>query len=447
MSSMRNRIWGRSIRQRIQWLLVPLLAVALVVASATLFISARIKVSNLLQEQTDILAIATTTLAGDQIETRAEEMIRESVEAYEGKFVIRVRDAAGAITFNSKPDLPPFSHEEIDADMVISDGGIWLVRRYDLSSGGELVIGRPREESDKIVWQVVLSALVPLLLVFAASVAAILYAVRIGLMPLSDLSNELEHRTADRLDIVDATGRGEELSPIIVSLNGLFDRIREAMRREREFIDDAAHEIRTPLAAIKAQIQVIDRTTLNEDAQKRFDNILLGVDRAAAMADSLLVQARADQSQALKTKIKVAPVLRKSIAELLLVAESKGIEIELTNVDGSVFHCAQEDLRIIMDNILSNAVKYCPDGAQIQVSLNSGRISVEDSGPGIPADMRDKVFERFARLDGNTVQGAGLGLSVVRSLADANNLKVAAIDAVATQGARFEIWQPQNSAV
>ncbi|OED49127.1 hypothetical protein AB838_08160 [Rhodobacteraceae bacterium (ex Bugula neritina AB1)] len=426
-------------------MLIPLLAVALVVASATLFMSARIKVSSLLQEQTDILAIATSTLSGDQIEQHAEEIIRESVEAYEGKFVIRIRDAEGVITFDSKPDLPPFSQEEIGEGMVIGDGGIWLVRRYDLSSGGELVIGRPREESDKIVWQVVLSALVPLLLVFGASVAAILYAVRIGLMPLSDLSNELGHRTADQLDTVTTAGRGEELVPIIRSLNGLFGRIKEAMRREREFIDDAAHEIRTPLAAIKAQIQVIDRATLNADAQKRFDNIVLGVDRAASMADGLLDQAKADQSQTPKSPVKVASVLRKSIAELLPVAENKGINVELAQADGSVFHCAPEDLRIIISNILTNAIKYCPTGAQIQISLTSGKIAIEDSGRGIPENMRAKIFERFARLESNTAQGAGLGLSVVRSLADANNLKVAAVDVVALDGARFEIWQPESS--
>ncbi|ATG44233.1 signal transduction histidine kinase [Phaeobacter piscinae] len=447
MSLMRNRVWGRSVRQRIQWLVIPLLAIAIVVASTTLFVSARLKVSNLLQEQTDILAIATTTMAGDQIGPRSEEMIRKSIEAYKGKFVIRIRDAAGRTTFNSKPDLPPFSRQEIGESMIISHGGIWLVRRYNLSSGGELVIGRPREESDKIVWQVVLSALIPLLLVFAASVAAILYAVRIGLMPLSDLSNELGHRTADRLDTLNTAGRGEELVPIVTSLNGLFDRIQEAMRREREFIDDAAHEIRTPLAAIKAQIQVIDRSTLDGDAQKRFDNILLGVDRAASMADSLLDQAKADQDRAPQSLVKVASVLRRSIADLLPVAERKGIKLELSKTDGSVFHCAQQDLQTIMGNILSNAIKYCAQGAQIQVSLSSGRIAVEDSGPGIPEDMRDKIFERFVRLECNAVHGAGLGLSVVQSLANANSLKVAVVDAVALQGARFEIWQPETDAV
>lgn len=441
MLSILSRWEPGSIRARIQWFLIPLIAVALIVATTALYVSARVKISNLIVEQTNLLAIATASVNSDVLLHRDKSELQQDVRKFRGKFVIRMRNAEDELIFDSHPDLPTFPRTQEAEKTVRGKGGAWLTTKYDLQSGRELLIAHPQEQADVIIWQMVLTSLAPLILVFSASVVAVLFAVRSGLLPLTHLSKSLEQRSADQLTALDTEGQPEELAPIVRALNNLFARIMGNMRRERQFIDDAAHELRTPLAAIKAQCQAIDPIGLNADTRRRFDNVIKGVDRAASLSDSLLNQAKADQSQSVRSHIEVAPIIRKTAADLLPLVERKEIELELVQVEDTWFYCSSLDLNVMLNNLLVNAIKYCPSGSKIRIALHRDRIAIEDNGPGIPSDMRDKVFERFVRLEDNQEQGAGLGLSVVRSLARRNQLHVKASEPEVLSGARFEIGQ------
>lgn len=429
-----------SIRSRIQWRLIPLILSCWVGASALVYFGTRAELRDALNAQTDIMAITLAKIQSDEIDPAD---FGKELKHYGDDYLIRIWSSNGEFLFDSQTTLLDGSSAFPRSAKPVTLGSEWRQSEYHTQSGGRILIARLKQESNELVLQVALTSLLPLALAFLGSILAVLFFVRNGLRPLTQLSEDLTNRSAAELKDLPDQDQAEELQPIVTSLNGLFDRIRGFLARERRFVDDAAHELRTPLTVIKAQCQAIDPATLDAEAKERLDSVVEGVDRITQLSARLLDQARAEQPASKMSSVKVAPLLRSVLADLMLEAEDAGVAVELACTDEPIIQCVADDLRVILRNLVENAIKFSSDPGKVFITLKTDNLLVEDNGPGIPEDQRLHIFDRFFQLPETetapTKNGAGLGLSIVNSLSQRNGILVSVTDSSELGGASFRL--------
>ena len=203
--------------------------------------------------------------------------------------------------------------------------------------------------------------------------------------------------------------------------------MRTAFEAQQHFVADAAHELRTPLAALRLQAQSLDRADTLEARRVAVGRLTAGIDRATRLVEQLLILARQEASAAEGTAAKTRPVdladlARRTAADLAGVAAAKGVDIGVQQADPASVDGHPDALQILLRNLVDNGIKYTPGGGTVDISvLDDGKrvtVLVEDSGPGIPADERERVFDRFYRVAGSEAAGSGLGLAIIKAIAE-----------------------------
>jgi signal transduction histidine kinase len=277
-------------------------------------------------------------------------------------------------------------------------------------------------EHEDIASDIAKGLLQPLLFALPVLAGLIALAVGIALAPLQQLAREVASRDPQRLDPFSETGAPTEILPLITRLNQLFTRVGQAIDSERRFTADAAHELRTPLAALKTQAQVALASSDTAERQHALNQILSGCDRATHLMTQMLMLARLDAPQGLPLE---RLELRALTAEVLAKAAGAAVErgSQLTLDDGAALEINGDRvlLGVLLRNLIDNALQHTPAGSQIDVEISlSARcptLNVSDNGPGIDPDERSRVLERFHRAPGAGVGGSGLGLSIVQRIA------------------------------
>lgn len=253
-----------------------------------------------------------------------------------------------------------------------------------------------------------------------------------SLRSLKKIAQEVSNRAPTYLEPVDLHAVPEEIVPLIDELNKLFLQLRQAFEREKRFAADAAHELRTPLAALKTQAQVALKCHDDTERQAILQNVILGVDRSAHVVQQLLTLSRlvpeANSMEEL-IEINLYKITAETIAQLAPMAIEKNIDIELSSSDESATIIGNiTALRILIRNLVDNAIRYTPKGGMVRVAIISEPqmiiLRVTDTGPGIPAELRSRVFERFYRVLGSTSSGSGLGLAIVQQIAKLHHAEV-----------------------
>jgi two-component system, OmpR family, sensor kinase len=251
-----------------------------------------------------------------------------------------------------------------------------------------------------------------------------------GLRPLEELAVAVRQRNPDVLHPVSEANLPKELRPLAQSLNGLLQRLDRAIKQQRDFVADAAHELRTPLAALKLQTQLAERATTDAERKLGFQYLHEGIKRATHLVQQLLVLAR-QETGAPSTggaSIDLGQLVGEVAGEHTPIAHAKGIELRVAIQDTTVVRGDADALRIMIGNVVDNAVRYTPIGGLVDLSLvrENDRVilNISDSGPGIPEQERQRVFDRFYRLGGSGAAGSGLGLAIVKRIADAHNVEV-----------------------
>lgn len=264
--------------------------------------------------------------------------------------------------------------------------------------------------------------------------------VRRGLRPVSSIVNAIEERSASDLSPLPPSPY-RELSPLVASVNSLMQRLLDRLERDKEFLTDAAHELKTPLSVIQLNAHLL--LNPQDDAQRLQEadaGLRQGVARATHTVHQLLAleRARSDQDDGALLEMDLARFLRDRLAQAVPLAMQRGIEIELDAATPCPLPLHRESAASLLDNIIDNAIKYSPDRARIAVSLQRDahriRLSVSDQGPGIPPALREKVFERFFRLAGQQQPGSGLGLAIARQAAARNGASIALADGALGRG-------------
>ncbi|MCW5658225.1 MAG: sensor histidine kinase N-terminal domain-containing protein [Burkholderiaceae bacterium] len=298
----------------------------------------------------------------------------------------------------------------------------------------QVYVGEQMRSRASILRSVLRGSLGPLLLALPLLGAVLWAAVRWGLEPLRRLGQAVAQRDPQALQPIELAPAGAELpaevAPLVAALNTLFERIAGLIESERRFTADAAHELRTPIAAIRAQAQVAlgaggDAATQNAALQ----NTLTGCDRAARLVDQLLTLARLETNGAPAPEpVDLVRVVREVLAELAPQALARGQEISFDGVAQATMHGTPPLLAVLVRNLVDNALRYSPEGARVLVEVHSsGRaatLRVQDSGPGLDEAQLARLGERFFRVLGTNESGSGLGWSIVRRIAQAQGAQI-----------------------
>ncbi len=285
-------------------------------------------------------------------------------------------------------------------------------------------VGERHEARRDIALSIVKNLLLPLL--FALPVLGLLVWLNVAraLRPLAALGRQVAERDPGNLGELDAGAVPAEVLPLVENLNRLFGRVAQLIDSERRFTADAAHELRTPLAGLKTQAQVARASAIAAERMHALDHVIAGCDRASHLVQQLLTLARLDpQEPASRAEAcDLQQLARSAVAELAPFALSKQVDIELAEGAAVATTGHAGLIAILLRNLIDNAIRYSPAGGSVRVRAQGGAhaatLTVSDRGPGIPAAERDKVGQRFYRILGTEEYGSGLGLSIVKRIAE-----------------------------
>jgi two-component system, OmpR family, sensor histidine kinase QseC len=323
----------------------------------------------------------------------------------------------------SRPMIEPDARSE-PAFVTVTIADIpWRVFATKGTRGDvEVYVGERLDSRESILWAILRSTMWPMTIALPLLVAATWLAISAAIAPLRNLGQALARRQPQVLEPVAVPGAPSEMTPMLQALNGLLARIESLMANERRFTADAAHELRTPIAAIRAQAEAALGASDPGERQHALKATLQGCDRAARLVAQLLTLSRIESSTAMSMEvIDLAVVARSIVADLAPSAIQKEQSI---GVDASARCPVRGDqtlLSVLVRNLVDNAIRYCPRGASINVSLVHGatgtHLLVEDSGPGMTDAKIKRLGERFFRDEGRAEDGSGLGWSIVQRIA------------------------------
>ena len=291
-----------------------------------------------------------------------------------------------------------------------------------------VVVGQEWEYRQDMALDVVSSQLTPWLVALPVMLLLLVLLLSRELRPLKKLAQTLRSRSPDATDALVLQGVPTEVRPLLDALNHLFARTQEMMTRERRFTSDAAHELRSPLAALKVQTDVAQLSHDDRQArEKALAQLHAGIDRASRLVDQLLTLSRLDSLDNLDDvePITLADLLQSAVLDIWHPAQHAGIDIRLINHAPQVKRQGQPLLlSLLVRNLLDNAIRYSPRGSVVEVTLNARNFSVKDNGPGVAPEVLTHIGERFYRPPGQDATGSGLGLSIVRRIAALHGMHV-----------------------
>lgn len=292
-----------------------------------------------------------------------------------------------------------------------------------------IAVGQELEFRDDAALELVEETLLPWLVGLSVLLLAVIWMVSRELRPLRRIADELSERDSDNLHPLSLSGQASEILPLIKAINTQFSRIEQMLQRERGFISDSAHELRSPLTALKVQLEVAQLA--DDDAAARhqaLQKLNQGIDRSTRLVEQLLALSRLDSAAAAANDepLDWPALVNAAVNEQLPAAEEKKINIK-TSTDGSApTTCGQPLLwALLLRNLLDNAVRYSPEEAQISIELKDETLSVTNSNTVVPAEYLPRLKERFFRPAGQKSTGSGLGLSIVERIAELHRCRVA----------------------
>lgn len=290
-------------------------------------------------------------------------------------------------------------------------------------AGQRVAVAQRTEVRDEVAQSSAWRSVLPLLVLLPALWLVAILLVRSALRPVTALAAQADARADDDLRPLPLQSLPSEVSPFVAAINQLLRRVEQSMQTQRRFVADAAHELRSPMTALSLQAERLAAASSLGQAHERLVPLRLGIDRARHLLEQLLALARAQADKPLDstTPISVASLFRQVLSDLMPLAESRHIDLGVRedSVDLSVA-TAESDLRRVVTNLVDNALRYTPEGGQVDLCARAEGpnvvIMVEDNGPGIAPDERDRVLQAFYRVNGTAAQGSGLGLSIVDTL-------------------------------
>ena len=306
--------------------------------------------------------------------------------------------------------------------VVVNDVS-WRLLVRSVDAGGRVAVGQQTAVRDEIARDSAVRTLMPFLILIPILLVLVGYLIRQIFKPLKRLASEIDHRSEQDVREVHDAGLPTEIKPFVVAINRLLSRVAQSVAAQRRFVADAAHELRSPLTALSLQAESLAGAAMSEEAKVRLKKLGAGLQRTRLLLDQLLAMARAQQPAApVATVIAVQDAFRSVLEDLLPLAEARHIDVGVVGENGATLTMAEVDLKTLLKNLVENAICHSPPGGRVDLSVEATPkhviVRVDDNGPGIAAHEREKVFSPFYRVLGNDELGSGLGLSIVKAIAD-----------------------------
>lgn len=340
-------------------------------------------------------------------------------------FVIRVWDRNGLTVYYSRPHQTLPELARLGYSTESTPEGDWRV--FAIQYRGETIaVAQPLAVRARLAAEAALRTLTPFLVLLPVLGLLVWMLVDRGLAPLRRLAANVGARTPDALAPLPDDEVPEEAQPLVHALNGLLARLAAALEAQRAFIADAAHELRTPLTALQLQVQLLERAG-EAGREAAIADLKRGLQRTIHAVQQLLTLARQEPgaAQAPFLPVRLADLARQAVADHAPLAEAKGIDLGVAQADtDAVVQGDADALRILLANLIGNAVRYTPAGGRVDVRVGANTLEVADNGPGIPPEERERVFDRFYRRAGEEESGSGLGLAIVRTIAERHGAQV-----------------------
>jgi len=421
-----------SLRLRLVLLLSLSLGAAWMVAAWFTHLESRDEINQLFDAQ---LAQSAQVLLGtiphqlhEQIE-RGDDEVPASHE-YEQKLAFQIWNGEELLLRSAiAPITAMAGDKEGYSETTINGQALRVLTRWDAHHDFMIQVAEPLAKRESLARHITLKMLIPTLITLPVLALLIWIGIGAGLRPLKRLKQEVKQRTANQLVPLATTDVPEEVAPLVKALNDLFVRLEDAFESERRFTADAAHELRTPLAALKIQAQVAMRSNDLTERNAALENVLHGVDRATRLVQQLLTLARVDPETAVASfkQVNLQGLAASVMADVEPFAHAKQIEMLLEEGQAAYVLGDDAQLGLLLRNLLDNAIRYTPAGGLVSVSVSDiygVHLEVRDTGPGIPETEREQVLQRFYRITGSGVEGSGLGLSIVRRIADLHGARI-----------------------
>lgn len=292
-----------------------------------------------------------------------------------------------------------------------------------------------------------LGAVTPVLLLAPLLMLAVGAVIGGSVAPLARMQRQVAMRAARDLSPLSDAGVPAEVQPLVRELNALFARVHDTLEAQNHFVADAAHELRSPLTALKLQLQAAERARDEPGRREAIGQLRSGIERSIALVEQLLALARLEgRPEAAGEAVDLEELARQAAAELLPGANAKQLDLGLATSEPVQVTSNRESLFLVLRNLLDNAVKYTPAGGRVDIALGRDAqgawLAVEDSGPGIAEAERERVFDRFYRVPGSAAEGSGLGLAIVRTVAERLGAQVRLGRSASLGGLRAEVRFP-----
>jgi two-component system, OmpR family, sensor kinase len=360
-------------------------------------------------------------LREDWVEAGRVRIAREGVF-----FAVRAYDKSGRVYFEtvlpSMPDAVPLVREA-GFKYIETDDGRWRVFTH-VSPQGIVQVGQPVEMRAALARDLSWRVVTPLLVFLPLLGLLIMWLLRPGLAALNETSRLVSDRDAARLDPLPTANVPSELLPLVRQINALMARLAAALEAHRRFLADAAHGLRSPIAAIGLQAELAARSRNMETLDTAHEELVRGTQRAARLVQQLLDFARLEPGTVGEPPraLDLSALVRDVLSVHALQAEERGVDLGADMPAEVPLTGRESELRVLLANLVDNALRYAPPQSAVTVSVrrrgNSAEIDVTDAGPGIPAAERERVFERFYRVEGDSTRGTGLGLSIAKAIVE-----------------------------
>ena len=413
-----------SLRARLLLAVLGLFGAAVLLVGSITYRNVRAETEALFDYQLRQMALSLRN-QGEVAPAQASALVDEQLD-----FVVQVWTSDGrAIYATRRHEALPQRAQLGFADVQV---GSIVWRSFSVATPARVIqVSQPLVIRRRLAADAAWRAVLPLLLIAPFMAAAAWWLTALALRPLQRVAADVRRRDEQSLAPLPAEGLPDEVAPLVVALNALLQRLGQSLETQRAFVADAAHELRSPLTALKLQLQLLKRAGSEAERSAAADALAAGIDRAARLVEQLLALARSEPGAAAAApqRLDLSELVREAVADSVPLALSRGTQFELSAgqpvwVDGDA-----AALRVLARNLADNAVRYAPRDARVEVQVSQPdgvpTLQVDDSGPGIPPAERERVFDRFYRRGLTEESGTGLGLAIVRSVAQRHGATVA----------------------
>lgn len=431
-----------SIRKRLLISVLSVLTLATFAVGIATYLGIRNELDELYDANMKQLAVTASGMVADNRETGYAPAYSDQWPHGEQIFLIQIWEGQN-LRYSTHPvaDLP--LQPTPGFGRVFLHDKKWSYYQEEIR-GKTIQVAQELSERRDVIREVYNAIIIPLIIQFPIAFTLLWLLISYGFRPLTRISNLIQERTANFMQPIPPGGAPDEVKALVMALNDLLARLEMALEIQKQFTADAAHELRTPLTAVRLQLDLLQRSQSEEEREDAISSLERGVSRCIHLVQQLLELARQEPENA-KTElssIKLHDLVAGIIKEQEPLAQAKSISIQ-SDLGHAFIQGNSPSLAVIIGNIINNSIAYTPLGGHVRIHTfvenNHAILDISDNGIGIKPDDRARVFDRFYRVTGTGISGSGLGLSIVKTIADKHDIKVEISEGIGGKGTTFRL--------